>query len=260
MTFENLLLARDGAVSLLTLNRPSVLNALSVPLLSELDRALSAISDDATMRVVIITGAGDKAFAAGADITELAALSEATAAAHAAFGQRIFTRIQRLGKPVIAAVNGFALGGGCELALACTIRLASSTARLGQPEINLGIMPGFGGTQRLSRLIGSARALDLLLTGRLITAAEALEMGLVNRVLPPADLLRVAQELANELAARPVAAVRAILEAVYNGLDVSLDRGQEIESSLFGRLSATPDAREGMNAFLAKRTPRFGAQ
>jgi enoyl-CoA hydratase len=260
VTFDNLLLERDGAVGLLTLNRPSVLNALSLPLLTELDRALTVIDNDGTVRAVVITGAGDKAFAAGADITELAALSAATAPAHAAFGQRVFSRIQRLGKPFIAAINGFALGGGCELALSCAIRIASSSARLGQPEINLGIMPGFGGTQRLPRLIGPARALDLLLTGRLITAAEALEMGLVNRVTAPTDLMRVARELASEIATKPAAAVRAIVEAVHAGLDVSLERGQETEAFLFGQLSATPDAQEGISAFLAKRTPRFGGQ
>ncbi len=260
MTFDNLLFERDAAIAVITLNRPSVLNALNIPLLTDLDRALTTIERDVDVRALVITGAGDKAFAAGADIRELASLSPADARAYATFGQHVFSHLQRLEKPVIAALNGFALGGGCELALSCTSRLASETARLGQPEINLGLLPGFGGTQRLSRLVGTSRALDLLLTGRIVSAGEALEMGLVNRVVAPAELLQVARAQAIELAGKPRLAVRAVLEAVAAGMDMTLEQGQQTESALFGLVSHSADAKEGMAAFLEKRVPRFKGQ
>jgi enoyl-CoA hydratase len=257
VTFDNLLYERDDAIAIVTLNRPSVLNALSGALLQDLEQALAAVAGDPALGALVVTGAGDKAFAAGADIQELASLEGHAARAHAAAGQRVFSRLERLGKPSIAAINGFALGGGCELAMACTLRVAADTARLGQPEINLGLLPGFGATQRLPRLIGTSRALDLLLTGRTIGAADALDMGLINRVVPPAELLPTATSLARELAAKPRHAVRAVLEAVYSGTELPMARGLELESALFGLLSGTADAREGTAAFLGKRTARF---
>lgn len=260
MTFDNLLFERDGATAVVTLNRPSVLNALNLPLLTDLERVLTAIGHDPEVRALVITGAGDKAFAAGADIRELAALSSGEARAYAAFGQRVFSLIDRFEKPVIAALNGFALGGGCELALSCAFRLASETARMGQPEINLGLIPGFGGTQRLPRLIGRARALDILLTGRVLSAGEAFEIGLVNRVVAPGDLLHAARAIATELAGKPPHAVRSVLEAVASGMDMTLEQGLQVESALFGLVSSTGDAKEGTAAFLEKRAPRFKGQ
>src|SRR4051812_17607152 len=215
--FDNLLLAREGPIALVTINRPQVLNALDAQTLDELRRAMENVRADASVRVVIVTGPGEKAFVAGADISELAALSAAQAQEHALLGQRVFDAIEQMGKPVIAAVNGFALGGGCELAMACTLRIAAETARLGQPEVNLGIPPGFAGTQRLSRLVGKGVALDLLLTGRHVSADEALRIGLVNRVVAVGDLLTTARVLANELAAKAPIAVRYIIDAVHRG-------------------------------------------
>src|SRR5688572_2595128 len=206
MSFENLLVERDGAVTLITLSRPKVLNALNAQTLDELTAAFDEVAADAGTRVVILTGAGDNAFVAGADINELAVQTPVGGRDHARRGQRLFDRIERLGKPVIAAVNGFALGGGCELAMACTLRVAADTARLGQPEINLGIIPGYAGTQRLARLIGRGRALEVLLTGDQLPASEAHRIGLVDRVVPAAELMAEARKLAAILAAKaPVA-------------------------------------------------------
>ena len=255
--FENLLLAREGAVAVLTINRPQVLNALNASTLDELRRAVIELTDDDAVRAVIVTGTGEKAFAAGADIKELAAQRPIETHAHGRRGQHVFDLIARMGKPVIAAINGFALGGGCELAMACTLRIAADTARLGQPEINLGLMPGFGGTQRLARLVGRGVALDLLLTGRQIAADEALRIGLVGRVVPAADLLREAKALAATLASKPPTAVRSILEAVHSGLDAALAEGQVLEAALFGLVASTDDMREGTAAFLEKRKPVF---
>jgi enoyl-CoA hydratase len=255
--FENLLLSREGAVALVTINRPQVLNALNSQTLDDLRRAMLDLKDDRDVRVVIITGAGDKAFAAGADIKELATQRPVQLKAHASRGQQVFDTIERLGKPVIAAINGFALGGGCELAMACTIRIAADTARLGQPEINLGLLPGFAGTQRLARLVGKAAALDLLLTGRQITADDALRLGLVTRVVPAATLLDAARALAAELAAKAPIALQYIIEAVTRGLDVPFHEGQALEASLFGLVASTADMREGTAAFLEKRKPVF---
>src|SRR5829696_1481166 len=200
MPFENLLVERDGPVSVVTINRPRVLNALNSQTLDELRRVVLDLKQDDAVRAIVVTGAGDKAFVAGADINELAVLSPVAGREHALAGQHVFDLIENLGKPVIAAINGFALGGGCELAMACTLRLAADTARLGQPEINLGLTPGYAGTQRLPRLVGKGVAMDMLLTGRQITAPEALQVGLVNRVVPAADLLAEAKALASELA------------------------------------------------------------
>lgn len=255
--FENLLLAREGATALVTVNRPQVLNALNTATLEELRRVMRELGDDAGVRVVIVTGAGEKAFVAGADISELADLLPARAQEHARMGQRVFDLIENLGKPVIAAINGFALGGGCELAMACTLRLAASTARLGQPEVNLGIPPGFAGTQRLARLVGKGVALEMLLTGRHITADEAHRIGLVNRVVGPADLLTEARALATELAGKAPLAARFILDAVNRGIDVPFEQGAFLEASLFGLAFSTADMREGTRAFLDKRKPAF---
>jgi enoyl-CoA hydratase len=255
--FDNLLLAREGQVALVTINRPQVLNALDSRTLAELARAMEDLRGDAGIRVVIVTGAGEKAFVAGADISELAALSAAQAQEHALLGQRIFDGIEHLGKPVIAAINGFALGGGCELAMACTLRLAADTARIGQPEVNLGIPPGFAGTQRLARLVGKGAALELLLTGRHVTADEAHRLGLVNRVVPAAELMAAARALAADLAVKAPLAMRSIIEAVHRGSEVPFGEGAFLEASLFGLAFSTGDMREGTRAFLEKRKPAF---
>jgi enoyl-CoA hydratase len=257
MTFDNLLLERDGAVAIVTINRPAVLNALNSPTTDELRRAVLELKHDAAVRAVIITGSGAKAFIAGADINELAALTPAQGKEHALRGQHVLDLIDNMGKPVIAAVNGFALGGGCELAMACTLRIAADTARFGQPEINLGIIPGYAGTQRLSRLVGKGVALDLLLTGRQINADEALRIGLVNRVVAAAELMAEAKKLAGELATKAPVALQFIIEAVNRGLEIPFDKAQFLEATLFGLVASTTDMREGTRAFLEKRAARF---
>ena len=257
MSFDNLLLERDGAVAVITISRPQVLNALNSPTVDELRHAILELKHDASIRAAIITGAGDKAFVAGADINELVAQPPVQGKEHALRGQHVFDLIENMGKPVIAAINGYALGGGCELAMSCTLRIAADTARLGLPEINLGILPGYGGTQRLPRLVGKARALDLILTGRHIPASEALEIGLVNRVVPAADLMTSARTLAAELAAKAPIAVQYVIEAVNRGLEVSFDKAQFLEATLFGLATSTDDMREGTTAFLEKRKAAF---
>lgn len=257
MSFDNLLLERDGAVAVMTISRPQVLNALDTSTIDQLRRAVLELKHDRDVRAIIVTGAGDKSFVAGADINELARQSPAQGKEHALRGQHVFDLIENMGKPVIAAINGFALGGGCELALACTLRIAADTARLGQPEINLGIMPGYGGTQRLSRLIGKGAALDLLLSGRHVGAAEALQLGLVNAVVPAAELMAASRKLAGELAAKAPIAAQYIIEAVNRGLEVSFDKAQFLEATLFGLVASTDDMREGTSAFLEKRKPEF---
>lgn len=253
MTFENLLVERDGAVALVTINRPAKLNALNTLTLAELGHAMAALGADANVRAVVLTGAGEKAFVAGADIGELAAQTPAHGKDHAAAGQRVFSAIEHLGKPVVAALNGFTLGGGCELAMACTMRIAADTARLGQPEVNLGLIPGFAGSQRLPRLVGRGIALELLLTGDMISAARAYEIGLVNKVVPAADLRAEAMKLAAMLASKAPLAVRYILEAVQHGAEMSLADAQHLEATLFGLISSTDDMKEGTRAFLEKR-------
>ena len=257
MTFDNLLIERDGALVIVTINRPAVLNALDTPTTDDLRRLMTDLQDDASVRVVIVTGAGDKSFVAGADINELVALTPVEAREHARRGQQVFDLIEQLGKPVIAAVNGFALGGGCELAMACTLRIAAEDARFGQPEINLGLIPGFAGTQRLARLVGKGVALEILLTGRQVKADEALRIGLVNKVVPPASLLDEARALALQLAAQAPIASRFILDAVNHGLEVPFVEGQALEATLFGMIASTADMREGTRAFLEKRKARF---
>ena len=257
MTFENLLIEREGAVAVLTVNRPKVLNALNTQTLDELRRAILELKHDESVRAVILTGAGEKSFVAGADINELAVQSPTGGREHAIRGQHVFDLIEQMGKPVIAAINGYALGGGCELAMACTIRIAADTAKLGQPEINLGIIPGYAGTQRLARIVGKGRALELLLSGDQITAQEAHRLGLVNRVVPAADLMAEARKLAATLASKAPIAVRYILDAVNKGLEMPFAQAQTFEATLFGLVASTEDMREGTAAFLEKRKPAF---
>jgi enoyl-CoA hydratase len=253
MTFENLLIERDDAVAVVTFNRPKVLNALNTQTLSDLANAMAAFKDDPGVRAIVLTGAGEKSFIAGADINELAVQTPVQGKEHARRGQAIFDAIEHLGKPVIAAINGFALGGGCELAMACTIRLAADTARLGQPEINLGIIPGYAGSQRLPRLVGKGIALEIMLTGDMVSAQRAYEIGLVNRVVPAAELMTEAKKLAHTLASKAPIAIRYIIEAVNQGLDAPLPVGQFLETSLFGAIASSEDMKEGTNAFLEKR-------
>jgi enoyl-CoA hydratase len=257
MTLDNLLIERDGAVAIVTVNRPKVLNALNTETLDELRRVLLELKYDEAIHAVVLTGAGEKSFIAGADINELAVQSPTGGREHAITGQQVLDLIEHLGKPVIAAINGYALGGGCELAMACTIRIASDTAKLGQPEINLGIIPGYAGTQRLSRIVGKGRALELLLTGDQIPAAEALRLGLVNRVVPSVQLMAEAKTLAATLGSKAPIAVRYILEAVNQGLEMPLAQAQIFEATLFGLVASTDDMREGTAAFLEKRKPAF---
>jgi enoyl-CoA hydratase/carnithine racemase len=256
-TLENLLFDVDGGVATITINRPKVLNALNTQTLDELRRVVPHCRQNDAVRCVVITGAGEKSFVAGADINELSVQTPTGGREHAMTGQHILDLIENLGKPVIAAINGFALGGGCELAMACTMRIAADTARLGQPEINLGIIPGYAGTQRLARLVGRGRALELLLTGEHITAAEAHRLGLVNRVVPAADLMAETQKLAASLAAKAPVAVKYIIDAVNKGLDMSFADAQVFEATLFGLVSSTEDMREGTTAFLEKRKAAF---
>lgn len=258
MTTENLRIADDGGVRTITVNRPDKLNALNVATMDELRRAILDVEDDDTVGAVVITGAGDKAFVAGADITELATLGPVEAKEFALRGQAVFRRIEQLNRPVVAAVNGFALGGGCELAMACHLRVASNRAVFGQPEVKLGLIPGYGGTQRLPRLVGKGRALELLLTGRNVAADEALRIGLVNAVCEPADLDRVVSDTLASIRANGPLAVGLCLEAVNAGLDMGLDDACLLEATLFGVGAASDQMREGTKAFLERRKPEFG--
>jgi enoyl-CoA hydratase len=254
---SSILVERDGAVAVVTVNRPAVRNALDAATLAALDAAVIELDADEAVRVVVLTGAGDKAFIAGADINEMAAATPVAARQFARRGQAVFDRIAAASKPVIAVINGFCLGGGCELALACTFRFAADTAEIGQPEINLGIIPGYGGSQRLPRLVGPDRALDLILTGRRVRAEEALAIGLVTRVCPAATLRADALAFARELAGKAPTAVRYALDAVRAGLEQPLAAALEHEAALFGLAFATDDMREGTRAFLEKRPARF---
>ena len=256
--YEHLEVELRSGVAVVTLNRPAVLNALNGALLGELSRALRAIDEDAANRVVIITGSGDKAFAAGADIGELAALaSEIAAKVAARTGQALTRQIERMRVPVIAAINGFALGGGCELALACDIRIASDRARLGQPEVNLGIIPGYGGSQRTTRLVGRGQAMYLCLTGEIIDANEALRIGLVDRVVPAAELMLEARRIAELIASKAPLAIAACKRAIDSGAHLSIDDALEVEANEFAALVPTADFKEGSSAFLAKRAAHF---
>jgi enoyl-CoA hydratase len=257
LTLENVLYEKKNAIACVTFNRPKVLNALNRAIIAELKATFEDARDDSAVRGVILTGAGDKAFAAGADISEILNDTPLEAEEKTRFGQALTILIENLGKPVIAAVNGFALGGGCELSMACTIRLAAETAKFGLPEVKLGIMPGYGGTQRLSRLVGKGLALQLILSGGMITAQEAYRIGLVNEVVPNAELIGRAEAILNQIGANAPQSVKFVLEAVNKGLETSLAEGLLIEASLFGILAATEDKKEGASAFLAKRAPKF---
>ena len=244
-------------IARVTINRPDKLNALNATVIEELGDAVTRIQTDAAVRGVILTGAGQKAFVAGADISELANQGPIEGKARSLRGQNVFRSLESCGKPVIAAVNGFALGGGCELAMACHIRIAAEHAKFGQPEVKLGIGPGYGGTARLPRLVGSGRALELLLTGGMIDAAEAYRIGLVNKVVPGARLIDEAEVMLRAILENGPLAIRACLEAVDAGLEMSVDQALLLEANLFGLLSATADMKEGTKAFLEKRKPAF---
>lgn len=256
MSFDHLTLAVSERVAILTVNRPDKLNALNDATMGELDRAIDDIRARDDIGGVILTGAM-RAFVAGADIAELSHQSPLQAKARAAYGQRVFRKFETSPKPVIAAVNGFALGGGCELAMACHIRVASESAKFGQPEVKIGIGPGFGGTQRLPRLVGRGRALQLLLTGEMIDAQEALRIGLVNKVVPAADLMQTADAMMRQILANAPLALALVIEAVDFGSDRPLDDGLNLEANHFGLLSGTEDMTEGMAAFLGKRSAIF---
>ena len=255
VSYEMLLCDVKDYVARVTLNRPQVLNALSAKVFDELEAVMRALAADVEVRVILVTGAGEKAFAAGADISEIAEADVAAGEAKARRGQEVFRFIETCGKPVIACINGFALGGGCELALACTIRLASETARLGQPEVKLGLIPGYGGTQRLPRLVGQSMGLKLLLTGEMIGAAEALRIGLVDEVVPPQRLMERAEAVARAIVAVAPLAVAGCMEAVRWGGELGLDAALDVEAEIFGRLCGTSDKEEGTQAFLEKRSP-----
>jgi len=256
-TFQNLLYEKKGAIAHVTLNRPKVLNALNQAVFAELKAAFEDVRDDAAVRGVILTGSGDKAFAAGADIAEMSTSTGVQAEESTRHAQAVTELIENLGKPVIAAVNGFALGGGCELAMACTIRIAAETAKFGQPEVKLGIMPGAGGTQRLPRLIGKGRALQLILSGEIISAQEAYRIGLVNEVVPNANLISRSEAILNQINSNGPLGVKYSIDAVNKGLDGSVSEGLLIEASLFGICAGSEDKKEGTSAFLAKRAPNF---
>ena len=260
MDYQNILLERSENIAQITLNRPKVLNALNRALFAELDTVLDEIAADDSIRAVILTGAGEKAFAAGADIQELGQISAIAGQQLALEGQRIFSKLENLGKPVLAAINGFALGGGCELAMSATLRIASETARLGQPEVKLGLLPGYGGSQRLPRLVGKGAALKLILTGEMISASEAHRIGLVDEVVPAAELLPRMRALAATIASMAPIAVRQSIAAVNAGYDLPLDQALAHEAALFGLCCATEDKAEGTAAFLEKRPPVWKGQ
>jgi len=257
MAYDNIETEVKNNIGYIFINRPKVLNALDEKTVSELECAFIKMRDDEKIRVIVITGRGDKAFVAGADISQFNKYSTLQAKEFAESGQRVFNFIESLGKPVIAAVNGFALGGGCELAMACSLRIASDKARFGQPEINLGLIPGYGGTQRLPRLVGKTKALELILTGEFISSQEAYDIGLVNKVVPHADLMIEANKLAEKIASKSPVIVKLAMEAVNRGLNMPLKEGCELEATLFGSCFSTHDKTEGVNAFLEKRKPEF---
>ncbi|HUF18510.1 MAG TPA: enoyl-CoA hydratase-related protein [Thermoanaerobaculia bacterium] len=254
---ENLRTENRDGILVVTIDRPKVLNALNAQTVEEIARVFDEARDDEAVKAVILTGGGEKAFVAGADINELATKSPISGKETSERGQAILSSIERFPKIVIAAINGFALGGGCEIALACHLRIASEKAQIGLPEVTLGIIPGYGGTQRMARLLGKARALELICTGDRIVATEAERIGLVNRVVPAEDLMSAAEELANKVMSRSPVAVRAAIEAVNHGVEMTFEEGQFLEATLFGLLCASEDMKEGMNAFLEKRPANF---
>ncbi len=257
MSYQNLMVVNRDGVLWITINRPDKLNALSSATIDELTHAVNRADADGDVMAVVVTGSGDKAFVAGADIAELNSLGPVDAKEYALRGQAVFSSFERLRKPVVAAVNGFALGGGCELAMACHLRVASSNAVFGQPEVKLGLIPGFGGTQRLPRLVGRGRAMEILLTGRNVGAEEAERIGLVTTVCEPVELTAVVNDLLSKILANGPLAVANCIEAVHHGLDMTLDDGLLLEATLFGVGAASPEMTEGTNAFLAKRKPDF---
>jgi len=257
LALANVAYEKKGGIAYVTINRPKVLNALNTPTWTDLRTAFEDARDDSMVRGVILTGAGDKAFIAGADIGELAHVSAVQAEQSSRFGQKVLDLIENLGKPVVAAVNGFALGGGCETAMACTIRIAGETAKFGQPEVSLGLLPGGGGTQRLPRLVGKGRALQLILSGEMISAQEAHRIGLINEIVPAADLITRSEAILKRIASNAPIAVKYALDAVNKGLETSQSEGLALEASYFGLCAATEDKAEGTSAFLQKRAPQF---
>ena len=257
LTLENVLYQKKESIAYVTLSRPKVLNALNQRTWESLRAAFEDAREDADVRGVIMTGAGDKAFIAGADIGELATVSAVEAAQSSNVGQEVLNLVENLGKPVIAAINGFALGGGCEMAMACTIRVASETAKFGQPEVKLGLVPGGGGTQRLPRLVGKGRALQIILSGEMISAQEAYRIGLVNEVVPAAEVVARAEAILKQIFANAPLAIKYSLEAVNKGLEISQSEGQALEAAFFGLCAGTEDKKEGTQAFLQKRAPHF---
>ncbi len=257
LELANVRYEKRGPIAYVTINRPKVLNALNTPTWTDLHTAFEDVKKDASVRGVILTGAGDKAFVAGADISELANVDAYDAEESSRFGQGVLDLIENLGKPVIAAINGFALGGGCETAMACTIRVAVEHARFGQPEVKLGLLPGGGGTQRLPRLVGKGRALQLILTGETISAQEAYRIGLVNEVVPAVDLIARAETILKQILANAPIALKFSLQAVNKGLEIAQSEGLALEASYFGICAATEDKKEGTSAFLEKRVPKF---
>lgn len=257
MAYENLLYEKKEGIAYITFNRPKVLNALNRKTIEELQQVLMDAREDASVRVLILSGSGEKAFVAGADIKELVQQTPVNGQEFSIFGQRVFHLLGTIGKPSICAINGFALGGGCELALACSVRLASRTAKLGQPEVKLGIIPGYGGSQRLPRLCGKGMAHELCLTGEIITAEEAQRIGLVNHVYEPAELLPAAEALAKKIIEKAPLAVKYCMEAIERGVEMPQEEGLFLEATLFGLCCATEDMREGTKAFLEKRTAAF---
>ena len=257
LALANVLYEKKGAIAYVTVNRPKVLNALNTPTWKDLRTAFEDARDDTAVRGVILTGAGDKAFIAGADISELAHVAAFEAEQSSRFGQEVLDLIENLGKPVVAAINGFALGGGCETAMACTIRIAVDTAQFGQPEVKLGLVPGGGGTQRMPRLIGKGRALQLILSGEMINAQEAYRIGLVNEIVPAAGLVTRAEAILKKIASNAPIAVKFALEAANKGMETSQGEGLLLEASYFGLCAATEDKKEGTAAFLEKRPPQF---
>jgi enoyl-CoA hydratase len=257
MSFENILLEKKNSIAYVTVNRPKVLNALNMATMEELRTAFTDIKNDPVIRVAILTGSGEKAFIAGADISELARHDAVSGKEYTHRGQSVLDLIENLGKPVIACINGFALGGGCEIAMACTIRLASQSAKLGQPEVKLGILPGYGGTQRLPRLVGKGVAMQLVLTGEMISAEEAHRIGLVNEVTAPVDLIARAEAIAQKITANAPLAIQYAMEAVNRGIELTLPDALYLEATLFAVCCATEDKKEGTSAFLEKRAAQF---